>query len=248
MKRMKATLALPHASPNVAWRVCARRSSFWERSTMPRWRCASSSSRSPSARRASRSARCCSSTSARSSTKHGAEVFCRRRRLMRSSYWRTTKAVATAVWGVCRALSSRTTASSTSTLAALPSSPSGVSGVGASRGTTKLARSSVHRMTPEAMKMSALRWGNASPLDSRKGMVMAMDSVTAPLGPASVVTSADFACALPRPARALRPRGPSPAPPWRRPTGSARPPPEPSPAPPAPPAPAAASARGPTWA
>ena len=74
---------------------------------------------------------------------------------------------------------------------------SGESSFGASTGTTKFASSNVHKMTPDARKMSVSRCGNASPVDSVNGMVMIMDSVTAPFGPDSVVTSASRTSCLP---------------------------------------------------
>ena len=73
---------------------------------------------------------------------------------------------------------------------------------GASLGSAASARISVSRMVPAVMKMIRSRSGKGLPSFMVKGMVKMMDSVTAPLGPAMVVTRASFrvclACAVPR--------------------------------------------------
>ena len=56
-------------------------------------------------------------------------------------------------------------------------------------GTTKFASASVRTMTPQVTNSSRSRWGNAAPEESVVGIVMAMESDTAPFGPDSVVTS-----------------------------------------------------------
>jgi len=70
------------------------------------------------------------------------------------------------------------------------SSSSSVSDLGAMSGTTKLASSNVTTITPQTRKRSRSRWGNTAPEATVKGMVEAMESDTAPLGPHKVVTRA----------------------------------------------------------
>ena len=60
---------------------------------------------------------------------------------------------------------------------------------GAMAGTKKFASTSVRTMTPQVTNSSRSRWGNAAPEESVVGIVMAMESDTAPFGPESVVTS-----------------------------------------------------------
>ena len=77
------------------------------------------------------------------------------------------------------------------------SSSSSAPSFGAKTGTTKFASNSVHKITPDARKISVSRCGNGSPDCSVYGMVMMMESVTAPFGPDSVVTSASRTSCLP---------------------------------------------------
>ena len=72
------------------------------------------------------------------------------------------------------------------------SSSSSASSLGARTGRRKLARSSVHTITPEAKKIMSDRCGKVDPSARRNGMVKAIESVIAPLGPPTVVTSESF--------------------------------------------------------
>ena len=69
------------------------------------------------------------------------------------------------------------------------SSSSSASSLGARTGRRKLASSNVHTITPEARNMISERCGNVDPSAKRKGIVNAMESVIAPLGPPTVVAS-----------------------------------------------------------
>ena len=148
-----------HTSPSAWRRVCARRSVRRELSRR-------SISRSPSARETrpsrmclSTCAFCCSMAVARSSSKHGAEVFLRRSRLMRSLYCRTTICVAASLVGVFCSRIWRMTRLRISICAAFTacSSCSPACSFGASSGTTKFANNNVHRMTPDAKKIRLSR-------------------------------------------------------------------------------------------
>ena len=113
-----------------------------------------------------------------------------RTKFIRSRYACTVTRVGTAVSGVSFSSSSSITFCKMSTSTFERGEAPSLSSAGASSGTTKFAMSNVSTITPDARKMSRSRLGNGVVAATKYGSDITTESVTAPFGPASVITAA----------------------------------------------------------